>query len=69
MGSIGGPVSDTLGIKLSAYYNEDDGWFKNLFDGSDFGAIEQTMFRPVLVWTPTDSTELDPALRIHRYRR
>lgn len=58
MGSIGGPVSDTVGIKFSAYYNEDDGWFKNLFDGSDFGAVEQTMFRPVLVWTPTDSTEL-----------
>ncbi len=58
MGSIGGPVSDTLGLKVSAYYNEDDGWFKNQFDGSDFGAIEQTMFRPVLVWTPTDSAEL-----------
>jgi len=58
MGSIGGPVSDTLGIKISAYYNEDDGWFKNQFDGSDFGAVEQTMFRPVVVWTPTDNTEL-----------
>jgi len=58
MGSVGGPVSDTLAIKLSAYYNDDDGWFKNLFDGSDFGAIQQTMFRPVLVWTPNDSTEL-----------
>jgi iron complex outermembrane receptor protein len=58
MGSIGGPVSDTVGIKFSAYYNEDDGWFKNQFDGSDHGAVEQTMFRPVLVWTPTDSTEL-----------
>jgi iron complex outermembrane receptor protein len=58
MGSIGGPVSDTLGIKLSAYYNDDDGWFKNQFDGSNFGAIQQTMFRPVLVWTPSDSTEL-----------
>ncbi|MGB5625805.1 MAG: TonB-dependent receptor, partial [Woeseiaceae bacterium] len=58
MGSIGGPVSDTLGIKLSAYYNDDDGWFKNQFDGSNFGAIQQTMFRPVLVWTPNDSTEL-----------
>jgi iron complex outermembrane receptor protein len=58
MGSIGGPVSDTLGIKLSAYYNDDDGWFENQFDGSDFGAIQQTMVRPVLVWTPTDSTEL-----------
>jgi len=58
MGTIGGPVSDTLGVKLSAYYNDDDGWFENKFDGSDFGAIEQKMFRPVVVWTPTDSTEL-----------
>jgi iron complex outermembrane receptor protein len=58
MASIGGPVSDTLGIKLSAYYNDDDGWFENQFDGSDFGAVQQTMVRPVLVWTPTDSTEL-----------
>ncbi len=58
MGSIGGPVSDTLGIKFSAYYNNDDGWFKNAFDGSDIGAIKQTMVRPVMVWTPTDSTEL-----------
>ena len=58
MGSIGGPISDTLGVKLSAYYNDDDGWFENKFDGSDHGAIEQKMFRPVVVWTPTDSTEL-----------
>jgi len=58
MGSVGGPISNTLAIKLSAYYNDDDGWFKNQFDGSDFGAIQQTMFRPVLVWTPNDSTEL-----------
>jgi len=58
MGSIGGPVSDTLGIKLSVYRNEDDGWFENQFDGSDHGAVEQTMIRPVVVWTPTDSTQL-----------
>ncbi len=58
MGSIGGPVSDSFAIKLSAYYNDDDGWFKNQFDGSDFGAITQTMIRPVAVWTPNDRTEL-----------
>ena len=58
MGSVGGPVSDTLALKVSAFYNKDDGWFKNQFDGSDFGAIEQTMFRPVIVWTPNDNTEL-----------
>lgn len=58
MGSVGGPVSETLALKFSGYYNKDDGWFENQFDGSNFGAIEQTMFRPVLVWTPNDSTEL-----------
>jgi iron complex outermembrane receptor protein len=58
MGSLGGPVSDTLAFKMSAYYNKDDGWFKNQFDDSDFGAIEQTMFRPVMVWSPNDRTEL-----------
>lgn len=58
MGSVGGAVSDTLALKLSAYYNDDEGWFKNPFDGSNQGAIEQTMIRPVVVWTPTDNTEL-----------
>ena len=58
MGSIGGPVSDTFGLKFSAYYNKDDGWFENQLDGSDFGAVKQTMFRPVAVWTPTENIEL-----------
>jgi iron complex outermembrane receptor protein len=58
MGSVGGAVSDTFALKLSAYYNNDDGWFKNPFDGSNQGAIEQTMIRPVAVWTPNENTEL-----------
>lgn len=58
MGSVGGPLGDTLSARITAYYNDDDGWFENQFDGSDFGAIEQTMVRPVVVWTPTDSLEL-----------
>lgn len=58
MGTVGGPVSDSLGLKFTAYYNDDDGWFENEFDGSDFGALEQTMFRPVVVWTPSDDLEV-----------
>ncbi|MEM9057537.1 MAG: TonB-dependent receptor, partial [Pseudomonadota bacterium] len=58
MGSIGGPVSDTVGAKLTAYYNNDEGWFENQFDGSDFGAIEQVMFRPVVTWNPTDTVDM-----------
>jgi iron complex outermembrane receptor protein len=58
MGSIGGPMSDTFAAKLTAYYNEDDGWFKNLATGEDHGAITQLMVRPVIVWTPTDNLEI-----------
>jgi len=58
MGSIGGPMSDNFAAKLSAYYNEDEGWFKNLATGEDHGAITQMMVRPVIVWSPTDNLEI-----------
>jgi len=58
MGSIGGAISDTFAAKLTAHYNEDDGWFKNLATGEDHGAIKQVMIRPVIVWNPTDSLEI-----------
>ncbi|MFT7287877.1 MAG: iron complex outermembrane receptor protein [Halieaceae bacterium] len=58
MGTIGGPVTDTLGLKLTAYLNDDDGWHQNLFDGSDVQAIEQQMVRGTLVWAPTDRAEI-----------
>ena len=58
MGAVGGPIGDTFAAKLTAYYNEDDGWFKNLATGNDHGAINQLMIRPVIVWTPTDKLEI-----------
>ena len=58
MGAVGGPIGDTFAAKLTAYYNEDDGWFKNLATGDDHGAINQLMIRPVIVWTPTDKLEI-----------
>ena len=30
--SVGGPLTDTLGAKISGYYNKDDGWFVNEFN-------------------------------------
>ena len=58
MGAIGGPITENLGARVVLYYNDDEGKFENQFDGDDFGAIEQQMFRGTVVWTPTDSTEL-----------
>ncbi|GAB3270884.1 TonB-dependent receptor [Parahaliea aestuarii] len=68
MGSVGGPVTDWMAAKFTAYYNDDQGWLENRRDvggflpenlvGKDLGAIEQTMFRPVVVITPSDRVEL-----------
>ncbi len=58
MGSIGGAVSDTLTVGITGYYNDDDGWFENKFSGDDFGALEQKMIRPVVVWKPGENVEL-----------
>ena len=58
MGSMGGPVSDTLSVGVTGYYNDDDGWFENKYSGDDFGALEQIMFRPVVVWKPGENLEL-----------
>jgi iron complex outermembrane receptor protein len=33
MGSAGGPVSDSLSVGVTAYYNDDDGWFDNAAPG------------------------------------
>ncbi|MBA6411960.1 TonB-dependent receptor [Parahaliea sp. F7430] len=54
MGSVGGPVSDWMSAKLTAYLNDDDGFVDNKFDGQEIGAIRQKMFRPVVVLTPSD---------------
>lgn len=54
MGSISGPIGDTVGFRLSVYQNDDDGWFVNLYDGKDFGKSDTTIIRPMLTWAPTD---------------
>ena len=64
MAAVGGPVTDSLGLRLTAYYNEDEGWFeREAFPASgvtseDVGAVEQLMLRPTLVWTPSERSEL-----------
>ncbi|MEM9313627.1 MAG: TonB-dependent receptor, partial [Pseudomonadota bacterium] len=57
-GSISGGLTDTLSAKLAVYYNDDQGALVNGFDGSDHGAYEQTIIRPVVAWRPTDTFEV-----------
>ena len=54
MGSVGGPVSETLAAKISFYTNQDDGYFLNRFNNEAFGEQDTVSIRPMLVWTPND---------------
>ena len=64
MATVGGPITDNLGLKLTAYYNEDEGYHqRDAFEPfgvteEDVGAIKQKMLRPTLVWNPTEFSEL-----------
>ena len=58
MGTVGGPLSETVSARVTAYTNQDNGWFKNLHTGEAFGDLDVRMVRPVLVWDPTDDFSL-----------
>lgn len=58
MGAVGGPLSDTVGVRITAYTNQDNGWFKNLHTGEAFGELDVRMVRPALTWDPTDDLSL-----------
>jgi len=57
--SISGPlIAGTLNARLTGYYNNDQGWFKNDFDGQDFGKSKTWLVKPSLTWKPTDTLDL-----------
>ncbi|MBY8822638.1 TonB-dependent receptor [Sphingomonas colocasiae] len=57
--SVSGPlVEDRLSGKIAVYYSDDEGWFKNDYDGKKVGKNETLIVRPALRFTPADDFEL-----------
>ena len=55
-GVVSGPlVKDVLNGKVAAYYNNDDGYFKNLATGNNFGKAETYILRGALDFMPSDN--------------
>lgn len=57
MGSVSGPLSDSVSAKLTVYKNDDGGWHKNLANNEAFGKSDTIMVRPVVVWQASDDVE------------
>jgi len=59
----GGPVSDTLGIRVAGKYESADGYLKSVWHGGEFPTSETSTARITLQWNPNDAltvlTKLD----------
>ena len=57
-GSISGPLTDTLGFRLSGNYDDFAGNVHNLFDGDKVNGRRIVSTRGKLVWNPTDKLNI-----------
>ena len=57
-GEITGPLSDTVAFSLYGSYNDREGYFDNLADGSDLNGRERYGVRGQLLFVPNDNTTL-----------
>ena len=55
--SVEGPLGNQFRAKLTGYYDNDSGWFKNILDGKRLGAKRTEFVRPMLVWTPNQALD------------
>lgn len=50
----GGPITDTLGIRIAGRYDEDEGYLTNALDGRPFPEYRDYGGRMILRWSPND---------------
>jgi iron complex outermembrane receptor protein len=55
-GTITGPLSDTLAVRLSGSVNKRDGFFTNTTTGNDVNDRDRWSIRGDVLWEPTDKT-------------
>ncbi len=56
-GSIAGPITDTLGFRLTGSGVDDDGYAKNYFNGDKLNSSESYNVRGKLLWQPQEDLE------------
>jgi iron complex outermembrane receptor protein len=57
--ATGGPISDNLKVRGVVHINDNEGWHKNMFNNSNHGAIESTMFRGTVVYEPSETMNIN----------
>ncbi len=57
-GAVGGPISDTLGVRAAILKTDSDGWMKNRFTGHDQQGIDELAWRVLIDAQPNDNLDL-----------
>jgi iron complex outermembrane receptor protein len=54
-GTVSGPLSDTIGVRLTGYYNDVGGNVRNVLTGHDANATKSWGLRGKMEWRPSDT--------------
>ncbi|MEZ5571285.1 MAG: TonB-dependent receptor [Halioglobus sp.] len=57
-GSLSGPISDTLGYRVTGFGVEDDGYSRNYYNGKEVNDNESFNVRGKLLWQASDTLDL-----------
>ncbi len=62
-GAVGGPITDSLGVRAAVLKTDSDGWLENRFTGNSQQGVDELAWRLLFEFTPGDS--FDALLSIH----
>jgi outer membrane receptor protein involved in Fe transport len=66
-GGVGGPITDTLGIRVAGQYDEQEGYVKDIITGNMFPHSKDIAGRIILAWNPMDN--FNAILKMGYYNR
>lgn len=61
-GFISGPISDTLGFRIAARIQDQEGWIENRATGNDDPRLRQQLIRGTLRWEPSAAVDVTAKL-------
>jgi outer membrane receptor protein involved in Fe transport len=62
--ALGGPITDTLGIRVAAKLKRTDGYMEDIFTGNKFPFEQEKGARVTLQWKPTDNFDATYKLEV-----
>jgi outer membrane receptor protein involved in Fe transport len=62
-GALNVPLTDTLAVRVSSYYNRTDGYVRNVFLDRQSDAMKEWGIRSAVRWTPVEALTVDLSYR------